>query len=67
MQRVKELFKRGESKDPLATAWGTKDFFQGVIASLFERIVKLAINDSDRSVREEAKLLLKQLSRNGES
>ncbi|RXW16348.1 hypothetical protein EST38_g9505 [Candolleomyces aberdarensis] len=64
---LSDLFKRGELKDPLATAWGTKEFFQGVIAGLFEKIVKIAIHDNDRTVREEAKLLLKRLSRNGES
>ncbi|RXW12431.1 hypothetical protein EST38_g13423 [Candolleomyces aberdarensis] len=63
---LSDLFKRGEAKDPLATAWGTKEFFQGVIAGLFEKIVKLAIHDNDCFVREEAKLLLEHLSRNGE-
>ncbi|KAJ2923275.1 hypothetical protein H1R20_g13820, partial [Candolleomyces eurysporus] len=64
---LSDLFKRGELKDPLATAWSTKEFFQSVIAGLFEKIVKIAIHDNDRSVREEAKLLLKRLSRSGES
>jgi hypothetical protein len=45
---------------------GTKNFSQGVVAGLFQKIVEVAIHDNDSSVREEARLLLKQLGRNGE-
>jgi hypothetical protein len=62
-----DLLKNGKSKTPPETAWGTEYFLQNVLVGLFEKIARVAIQDSDRSVREEAKQLLEQLTGNSES
>lgn len=68
---LSELLKDDGTKDasekpPYAFAWYyPSDLVQSVFPVLFEKLVKAAIHDEDSSVRERAKALLKDLSKDG--
>ena len=51
-------FEKAESRDRSKKTWGTKEFLQDVTAGLFEKIVKVAIDDGDHSAHEEARRIL---------
>jgi hypothetical protein len=54
-------------RPPFLFPWNSSaDFLQDVVGTLLERIVNLAINDEDTSIRRVAHEFLKQLGQNGE-
>ena len=62
-----EHFIKARPENPPELAWSTEDLLQGATpADLFERVVKVAIHDSDRSACEDARNILEQFAGNGE-
>ncbi|RXW17404.1 hypothetical protein EST38_g8458 [Candolleomyces aberdarensis] len=63
---LSELLKDDSEKPPYAFAWHyTSDLVVDVFPVVFEKIVRAAIHDDNSSIREKAKALLKDLSRDG--
>ena len=60
LMNLLQHFENAESQDRSKQAWGTKEFLQDATTSLFDEIVKVAIDDGDHSAHKEARLILRE-------